>query len=344
MFDFIDMNCLTNHNDSPNNSSKLISITLRQNTRNEIQLSRIVNRRVKRNTRFKFINQTDGVGCGVANSPSNDNTWMRIVGGVETFPNEFPWQVFLVLEKSNNQFFSCGGSLISDRWILTAAHCLDNVRVVHVTLGAHNVNDDDEIHQEFYKAKIIISIPIGILRLFTVILDSSDFRCPFPIQISFDPFVWTIARQLTDTLVMMSFSPDGVVEMTSSVLRKTNATVITNEECHEAYASDITDGMICTGASNHQGTCNGDSGGPMNYKMPDGKWKQIGIVSFGSDQGCEKGYPNGFTRVSSFADWIQNTTVQQQMNNQGSIIIKQPSIMTVLWLTLLSAFDLSSIF
>ena len=152
--------------------------------------------------------------------------------------------------------------------------------------------------------------------------------------------------------------------MTSSVLRKTNATVITNEECHEAYASDITDGMLCTGASNHQGTCNvltlnliilklivklfllfqGDSGGPMNYKMPDGKWKQIGIVSFGSDQGCEKGYPNGFTRVSSFADWIQNTTVQQQMNNQGSIIIKQPSIMTVLWLALLSAFDLSSIF
>ena len=44
--------------------------------------------------------------------------------------------------------------------------------------------------------------------------------------------------------------------MTSSVLRKTNATVITNEECHEAYASDITDGMLCTGASNHQGTCN----------------------------------------------------------------------------------------
>ena len=55
---FYSVNCLTNHKDSPNNSSKLIS-TLRQNTRNGIQLSRIVNRRVKRNTRFKFINQSN---------------------------------------------------------------------------------------------------------------------------------------------------------------------------------------------------------------------------------------------------------------------------------------------
>jgi hypothetical protein len=51
----------------------------------------------------------------------------RIVGGVEALPNEFPWQAYLQVETvgNNGGYYSCGGSLIADKWILTAAHCLD---------------------------------------------------------------------------------------------------------------------------------------------------------------------------------------------------------------------------
>jgi secreted trypsin-like serine protease len=48
----------------------------------------------------------------------------RIVGGEEAIPNEFPWQAYLKVEVSDDRFYLCGGSLIADQWILTAAHCL----------------------------------------------------------------------------------------------------------------------------------------------------------------------------------------------------------------------------
>ncbi len=48
----------------------------------------------------------------------------RIVGGVETLPNEYPWQAYLQMEMMSGKYYACGGSLIADRWVLTAGHCV----------------------------------------------------------------------------------------------------------------------------------------------------------------------------------------------------------------------------
>ena len=71
--------------------------------------------------------------CGVGNhhsfiTPNSGwpiaNDKIRIVRGDEALPNEFPWQAYLHVQMVNNKNYSCGGTLIADRWILTATNCL----------------------------------------------------------------------------------------------------------------------------------------------------------------------------------------------------------------------------
>jgi secreted trypsin-like serine protease len=52
----------------------------------------------------------------------------------------------------------------------------------------------------------------------------------------------------------------------------------------------------------------GDSGGPLVLLESDGAYTEVGVVSFGSDDGCTQGYPVGFTRVTSYLDWISSNT------------------------------------
>ena len=71
--------------------------------------------------------------CGVEGPPAED----KIVGGEEATPNQFPWIVALFVD---NAWF-CGGALISENWVLTAAHCVDGASYFDIIAGAHNVDD-----------------------------------------------------------------------------------------------------------------------------------------------------------------------------------------------------------
>merc|ERR1711953_110737 len=64
----------------------------------------------------------------------------RIVGGYEAVPHSFPWMAALFVDE---QWF-CGGTLISDEWVLTAAHCANGASSMRIMLGAHNVREDTE--------------------------------------------------------------------------------------------------------------------------------------------------------------------------------------------------------
>ena len=72
-------------------------------------------------------------------------------------------------------------------------------------------------------------------------------------------------------------------------------------------------GQVCIDTTGGKGTCSGDSGGAClakwdSLRKPGDKWKQVGIISFGSSAGCEVGYPAGLTRVEYYLEWLCQET------------------------------------
>jgi hypothetical protein len=72
---------------------------------------------------FHKVERFSFADCGVANDV-NRMADGKIIGGVETAPNEFPWQAYLQVEMESGKIYSCTGSLVSERWILTLAYCV----------------------------------------------------------------------------------------------------------------------------------------------------------------------------------------------------------------------------
>ena len=87
--------------------------------------------------------------------------------------------------------------------------------------------------------------------------------------------------------------------------RQVSLQVITNAVCARTYGNSVIIGStLCVSGANGRSTCSGDSGGPLSIGSGGGR-QLIGITSFGSDRGCQRGYPAGFARVTSFNSWIR---------------------------------------
>uniref|UniRef100_A0A8D2K6J5 pancreatic elastase II n=1 Tax=Theropithecus gelada TaxID=9565 RepID=A0A8D2K6J5_THEGE len=76
------------------------------------------------------------LSCGVPTYPPSVT---RVVGGEEATPNSWPWQASLQYTSNGKWYHTCGGSLINNSWVLTAAHCISSSRTYRVALGRHNL-------------------------------------------------------------------------------------------------------------------------------------------------------------------------------------------------------------
>jgi secreted trypsin-like serine protease len=234
----------------------------------------------------------------------------RIVNGSPAEPHQFPYQVALLINSASSTGL-CGGSVISQFAVLTAAHCTSTgVTGYLIIAGAYNRNliEPNQQRRNVIPDDFIPHPNYGPLRL---INDVAVLRFTQPF--TFNTFVQPVSLASDDSNrhvgASVHVSGFGRISdsntLTSEVVLFTVKTVITNAACSVNFPLIVQDSTICavgtTGINNS--VCNGDSGGPLTIR-DSGNSLQVGVVSFGSAQGCELNVPDGYARVSTFHPWI----------------------------------------
>jgi len=243
------------------------------------------------------------------------NPFFYIVNGYEAIPHEYPFMAALMNRK--RQF--CGGSLIDENHILTAAHCVahlskNDVQHLRVRLGDHNIRSSSEAkHVEKRVKRVIRHIGFSSSTLHNdVAILTLEEKVAYSDTIQ--PICLASGRHLYDKSRVTVAGWGTLTEGGSqpSNLMKVVVQVWSNEDCKASYGSAAPGGikkhMLCASLP-HQDSCSGDSGGPLFDCPVGGSCTQVGIVSWGI--GCAKArYPGVYTRVTEMEGWIHRIIEQ----------------------------------
>lgn len=252
----------------------------------------------------------------------------RIIGGSKASIDDWKSMAALVIspDLSSNNLYNrqfCGGNLISNKWVLSAAHCFFNADPatglmtqmapdeIRVVLGIDNLNSTsaEELvvtniitHPDYDAGNAGSPNDIALLEL------AQTTNQPFM------PLYTGPASEGTSSTVIgwgaTEFDPfSEAAGGFPTQLQEVTVPVVSNETCGStaAYKGIIVDSQICAGLEQGgKDSCSGDSGGPLMIEE-NGVFKQAGIVSFGA--GCALADAYGvYTRVKSFTSWMADYT------------------------------------
>ncbi len=233
----------------------------------------------------------------------------RIIGGEQAPAGEWPYMVALTTR--DKSFVWCGGSLLNERYVLTAAHCVDkkDPSTMDVIVGAYDMDNISAaerirvkqiyVHQDYAYASG--GNDIAVLELesaprltqFTSIATAADFN----------------RINNGDLLTVIGFGTrkeeNGVKSDAPTKLHQVDVPFVQIEECRTkggSYARQG-DGVFCAGTAGKD-SCSGDSGGPIFFRTNHGL-TQMGVVSWGD--GCgQPNKPGVYTKLSAFNNWIND--------------------------------------
>jgi secreted trypsin-like serine protease len=235
----------------------------------------------------------------------------KISGGTDTDISEFPWQIYL--EAGN---FTCGGSIISGRWVITAAHCTKddfNVTIpssqMLVTVGANNPRNISQ-GKDYLVSEVIVhesydpgtlANDIALLRL----SDSINYPNAKPIKL----ISGNDANEgFTDPGVLSWVTGYGLTKVRPatypSTLQKVQLPIVSNAQASTVWPTIPSTDLMAGYANGNKDACSGDSGGPLIVPVSNG-YKLAGLVSWGSNNCNTYG---AYTRVSLFESWITQKT------------------------------------
>ncbi|XP_046718735.1 transmembrane protease serine 5 [Silurus meridionalis] len=238
----------------------------------------------------------------------------RIIGGVDATLGRWPWQVSLYYHNRP----TCGGSIITREWIITAAHCVstlhqDSSWVVYAGIVSRNAAKlaqymghtvEKIIYNKNYNHRSHDS-DIALIKLRKPLNFSDTIRPICLPQYSHElpggTLCWISGWGYTQ--------PDNVYyalhSSYSDTLKEAQVPLISTKKCNSScmYNGEITPQMLCAGhTEGNLDACQGDSGGPLACQ-DDNVWRLIGVVSWGT--GCaEPNHPGVYTKVAEFLGWI----------------------------------------
>jgi secreted trypsin-like serine protease len=237
----------------------------------------------------------------------------KIVGGKLAPAGEFPWQASLGVSWIDDPYSAhfCGGSIISDRWIVTAAHCLVDTspKDVIVTVGTHKLgyggarhsvnrvivkkdydrsNSDNDIALLELVKPVALGSGVSTVALMTPALE---------------------ATEAADGVLARAVGWGALVEGGTKVrdLRYVEVPIVPRTTCNRplGYDGRVTENMICAGKLvEEKDSCQGDSGGPLTVRTG-AQALLAGVVSWGD--GCARPNLVGvYTRVARYQTWVQS--------------------------------------
>ncbi|XP_053683596.1 enteropeptidase-like [Sabethes cyaneus] len=245
-----------------------------------------------------------------------------ITNGQATDPGDWPWHAAIFHSNGPSTEYVCGGTIISEEFIVTAAHCVMNAKNgfplapsrITVRLGIHDLLEINPAFVQQHKVEKVFKFEnftrlvddIALIKLSTIIR-FTDYVQPACMNVEPD----IIGRY--GTVVGWGLTES---DETSPILKKVDIPVIDPVACLKTdrvlFGQTINDGLFCAGYTNGTGVCNGDSGGGLFFPRGN-RWFLGGIVSFsqarsaGSNKCYMKGY-GAFTKVQHYITWISEIT------------------------------------
>ncbi|KAI8044898.1 serine protease 7 [Drosophila gunungcola] len=247
---------------------------------------------------------------------------LLIFEGKQTVLTKFSWMALLEYLSPDGEYLEpkCAGSLINNRYVLTAAHCLEpvNAKLVSVRLGEHDTRTDHDCqgricapgvitvpieekfsHESYYAGSNNFLHDIAIIRLAHEVAYSPTIR-PICLPSTVGGVTLRPGQQLT--VAGWGRTQNGLPSPTKL---EAHVDYWAYDMCRRRYLSEyiaLAPSQIC--ALGKGDSCEGDSGGPlMAYRQ--GTWVLQGIVSFGKTHCGQVGWPSVYTNVTAYDDWIK---------------------------------------